>query len=338
MGGRGDDQVRLGRYRGKFCAVIGAGRSRQRISLGTADPGLARTRLAEFVQQRDRLSRPNRVTVGAILAAYLADRRPEVADPARIEFAIARLRPAFGDLLPSHIDRSRCRAYVRDRGEAGASVGTAHTELAALRAALRWAERQSPPWVDRAPFIWMPPKPPPRDRHLSRDEAAALLAACVAPHVRLFVLLALHTAARVTAILQITWDRVDLERGLIYLRDPEQPRTRKGRATVPVNDTLAAELRRAREGAVSPWVVELAGRQVGSVKHGVASAAQRAGLAGVSPHVLRHTAGVWMAEAGISMPEIAQYMGHTDSRVTERVYARFSPTYLRRAAAALESA
>ena len=80
MGGRGDDQVRLGRYRGKFCAVIGAGRARQRISLGTADPGLARTRLAEFVQQRDRLSRPNRITVGAILTAYLADRRPEVAE------------------------------------------------------------------------------------------------------------------------------------------------------------------------------------------------------------------------------------------------------------------
>ena len=71
MGDGRDDPVRLGRYRGRFCAVVGAGRSRQRISLGTADPGLARTRLAEFVQQRDRLSRPNRVTVGAILAAYL---------------------------------------------------------------------------------------------------------------------------------------------------------------------------------------------------------------------------------------------------------------------------
>lgn len=182
------------------------------------------------------------------------------------------------------------------------------------------------------------PASQPRDRHLSRDEAARLVAACVAPHVRLFVLLALHTAARATAILDLTWDRVDFERGLIYLRDPEQPRTRKGRAIVPVNDTLAAELRQAREGAVSGSVVELAGRRVASVKHGIASAAGRAGLKGVSAHVLRHTAAVWMAEAGITMPEIAAFLGHSDSRTTERVYARFSPTYLRRAAKALESA
>jgi integrase len=43
-----------------------------------------------------------------------------------------------------------------------------------------------------------------------------------------------------------------------------------------------------------------------------------------------------MAEAGVPMAEIAQYLGHTDSRITERVYARFSPTYLRGAVGALD--
>jgi integrase len=43
-----------------------------------------------------------------------------------------------------------------------------------------------------------------------------------------------------------------------------------------------------------------------------------------------------MAEAGIGMAEIAQFLGHSDSRTTERVYARFSPDYLRKAAEALE--
>ena len=40
-------------------------------------------------------------------------------------------------------------------------------------------------------------------------------------------------------------------------------------------------------------------------------------------------------DGGIPMAEVAQYLGHTDSRVTERVYARFGPDYLRRAALAL---
>jgi len=56
----------------------------------------------------------------------------------------------------------------------------------------------------------------------------------------------------------------------------------------------------------------------------------------VTPHTLRHTAAVWLAEAGTPMPEIATYLGHSDSRITERVYARFSPGYLRKASKALE--
>ena len=36
------------------------------------------------------------------------------------------------------------------------------------------------------------------------------------------------------------------------------------------------------------------------------------------------------------MPEIAAMLGHKDSRMVETVYAKFSPTYLRKAAATLE--
>jgi hypothetical protein len=37
-----------------------------------------------------------------------------------------------------------------------------------------------------------------------------------------------------------------------------------------------------------------------------------------SPHVFRHTAAVWMAEADVPMEQIAQYLGHTSTRVTFR--------------------
>jgi integrase len=56
----------------------------------------------------------------------------------------------------------------------------------------------------------------------------------------------------------------------------------------------------------------------------------------VTPHDLRHTAAVWMAADGVSMGKIAQYLGHSDSRITEKVYARFAPEHLRDAASALE--
>jgi integrase len=52
--------------------------------------------------------------------------------------------------------------------------------------------------------------------------------------------------------------------------------------------------------------------------------------------MLRHTAAVWMAEGGTPMSEIAQYLGHSTTLVTEKVYARYSPEYLKKAAAQLE--
>ena len=112
-----------------------------------------------------------------------------------------------------------------------------------------------------------------------------------------------------------------------------------------MNARLRAALEAAlevRTGTAEDRVVEWAGRPVKSVKRAFAAACARAGLgpapakAGVTPHTLRHTAAVWLAEAGTPMPEIAAFLGHDDSRTTERVYAKFSPGYLARAAKALE--
>jgi integrase len=226
------------------------------------------------------------------------------------------------------VDRKACRAYTAKRRAVGASDGTVHTELTFLRAALRWHNPAT------AAVVELPSKPPPRDHHLTREQYEHLVAAAVTPHLRLFVVLALATAGRMTAILELTWDRVDLERGVIRLGLGE--RRRKGRATVPMTDRARAALLEAARARTSDHVIEWGGEAVGKIRKAFAAAAKAADLPWCTPNVLRHTAAVWMAEAGVPMAEIAQYLGHTDSRITERVYARFSPTYLRGAAGALD--
>ena len=42
-----------------------------------------------------------------------------------------------------------------------------------------------------------------------------------------------------------------------------------------------------------------------------------------------------MAQANVPMQKIAQFLGHTSTRVTERTYARYSPGFMRDAAEAL---
>ena len=198
-----------------------------------------------------------------------------------------------------------------------------------LRAALRFK------YGAEAPPVWMPPPAKPRDRYLTRDELATLLEHIETPHVKLFVVLAVTTGARMSALLELTWDRVDLARGVIDLNPAGRHQTNKRRAVVPIAPRADAELRKNYEGRLTEYVIEYGGGPVKSVKKALQAASKRSGVQ-CSAHVFRHTAGVWMAEADVPMQKIAQYLGHTSTRVTETTYARYSPSYMRDASAALD--
>jgi integrase len=43
-----------------------------------------------------------------------------------------------------------------------------------------------------------------------------------------------------------------------------------------------------------------------------------------------------MAQADVPMQKISQYLGHTSVRVTERIYARYSTSFMKDAASALD--
>lgn len=296
----------------------------RRTALRTKDRETAERRLIDFEASLRRKA----TTVSEIMELYLAD-KAALAGGERARYAWKRLAPVFGHLRPDQVDRPICRAYTLQRRRAKALDGTIIKELSALRAALRWQDKNTTAIVE------MPPAPPPRSRHLTREQYRALRdAARQTPHLFAFVVVAYTTAGRASAVLELTWDRVDFDAGVIRLGLGD---TRaKGRATVPMTDSAREALIEARAAALSDYVIEYAGRRVLSVKRAFAAAAERAGVPWCTPHVLRHSAAVHMAESGIPMAEVAQYLGHSSESVTYRVYARFSPDYLRRAASALE--
>lgn len=321
---------RLTRLRGQLALTFDRGGKRHRYTLNTADAGEAH-RIAPALYAQ--LTRPAGRKVADIWEAYRQD-KAEKSIATTMKYTWKAIGPHFGHRDGEDIAKAECEAYTAARRKAGRSDGAIHTELGHLRTALVWAVKQK--IIAHAPDIARPEKPSPKDRHLTRDEARLIIAAAPLPHVKLAMHLMLATAARVSAILELTWERVDFKRRLIHLIDPENRAQRKGRATVPINDTLFAALQDARHGALSDYVVEWGGERVKSIKRSVSTAASKAGLEEVSPHVFRHTAAVWMAEAGIPMSEIAQYLGHSNPIITYRVYARYSPTHLRNAAKTLE--
>jgi integrase len=185
-------------------------------------------------------------------------------------------------------------------------------------------------WIDTAPYVERPSAPQPRERWLTHDEADRLIASAGAPHIRVFIALALYTAARAGAVVQLTWDRVDLASGTINLGEG---RGKKRRATVPIVDDLRAVLAPAAEAATSPFVIEYGGRPVASIKTGFRAAVRRAALTGVTPHVLRHTAATWLVQRNVPIGMIAAWLGNSEEMIRS-VYGHHSPEWLKQAAAA----
>ena len=316
----------------------------KRVSTRSTDRREAERFLAQFTAGALTPAPPPQPTISEILDGYLADRKDRVASYDTLRHACAAVRRHLGDMTPETLSTARARLYVRQRRREGYEVGppdarrrkpvssaTATREIVTLRAALRWAIAAK--WItkEQEPVLEAPGGAPPRERWLSRDEADRLLASCVVPHVKLFCAVALYTAARSGAILDLTWNRVDFAADVI---DFGAGAGNKRRSVVPIPDALRPALAEAYAGRTTAWVIEFAASPVASVKTGFIAACRRAGLSGVTPHILRHTAATWMAMGGVPMAQVALYLGNS-VEVTERVYAKYSPEYLRGAAAVL---
>lgn len=313
---------RLVWFRAKWAAYLGNGR---RVSLGTTDRAEAERRLKNLTGAIAGKAK----TVGAIVALYLEEADRTHARPKRAHDAWARLKSQAGHLEPASINRAWCLAYTTARRHAGVKDATITAELGVLRAALRWHDPRTPAIIET------PGSSPPRERWLTRQEADRLLDAAIAPHLKLFIEIALRTAARTEAILSLTWDRVDLNRMTIDYRIVDGGR-RKGRVVAPINARLAEVLKTAQAVSVSPYVIEWGGKRVKRILKGFRETAGRAGLKDVTPHTLRHTAASWMVAGGVPIEDVARLLGHSDPALTFRIYAKVAPEHLRGAVKALE--
>lgn len=308
-------------YRGGWYAYWRDETGTRRVSLRTNNRDAAEQALADIKRQQNR---PRDTVIKSLMEAYLKDKPSDTA-----RFSWRALAPFWGPLRADQVSPDLCRSYADRRRDDGRQNGTIIRELGVLKACVkRYAS-------DAGAIFEMPSAPPPKDRYLNKAEFRALRAAADDyPHLVAFLDLAIATGARAGALLGLTWVQVDFDRGTIDLGIGGG---NKKRAIVPMTNSLRASLNNARLIRGTVYVIEWNRQPVKSIKKAFGAAVRRAGLdRDVTPHVLRHTAAVWMAEDGVRMEEISQYLGHTSSRITEKVYARYSPEYLRRAASALE--
>src|SRR5262249_12369573 len=158
------------------------------------------------------------------------------------------------------------------RTERELSKGTVNRELSILRGLLNLAADDECGYLEKAPKVRLEKEPEGRLRYLSQDEATRLLHECRkaatppnvgqrSAHLYPVVLIALHTGMRKGEVMGMTWDRVDLTRGVFKLEKTKTGRRREAPMNLVVYKVVselprtgarlfARSVRTAFEGAV----------------------------------------------------------------------------------------
>jgi len=319
-------QPRLVRLRDRDNWYIRDGR--ETLSTGTPDEEEAQCFLAEYLTLKER---PRAPTVAQLLDIRLEDLKARgVARQSNTAYYHNALKVHFGTRKPDQLTTPLVNQYLDKRKGTPASL---REELLELRTTLRMAVRDG--LIAKTPHIHVPPRRPPSEKFLTREQARALLDAAKPMHLRLYLLIGMRTGARKGAILGLTWDRVDLERARIDFTDPAMAITNKRRTVVPIGKDIIPALRVARQTAETNHVIEYMGSPIGDIKKAFAIAAKDAGVPWATPHTLKHSVISWLAEDKFSIDQISDLTA-TNPDTVRRIYRKFSPDYLEDMATSLD--
>lgn len=258
-------------------------------------------------------------------------------------------------LLPAFAHRRVAAITVDDVAELllalrreGRSAKTAASALATLHSIMRYARRNG--WITVDPVDQLEsderPRPARRcQRVLGRGEIERLLAAC-SPRDRLMIATVLYTGMRISEMLGLIWDDIDLAAGVIHVRaqlsrahrqEPARrvaPKTIASIRDIPLVAQLAQLLAAHKQStgfaASADWVFTTAhGTPHGHrnvTQRGLQRAAQTAGLndGGWPPlrfHDLRHTfASHLILDLALDVAQVSRILGHARVTITLDVY------------------
>lgn len=241
------------------------------------------------------------------------------------------------DALSTYIAR---RLNPDDEAHGQASPHTVSKELITIRKALREAH-------DRGVLRVMPPFPKFSPRYVPREiwlnEAQFdLLCAEIKPDRVLWASLAALGGMRAGEVERLQWSNA-IER---LMRVPGT-KTNDARRTVPIAPALRYQLDQvppaSRRGkVVRPWgnvrrdlraAVDRANRKLAAAAAEVGAEPEI--IPHVSPNDLRRTFASWLVQNGVPLLVVAKLLGHSSTRMVEKVYGQLSPKNMDEAIAVL---
>jgi len=272
------------------------------------------------------------------LSDYRINKRKSLV---RAKVSAKHLKKHFEGYRAPNISSPAIDQYIEIRLESGAANATINAELAALKRMLNLGARQTPPKVNRVPYIKMLEVNNTRKGFLEHGDFLALRDK-LPDHLKGFVTFGYKVGWRISEIAGLTWKQVDLEQGIVRL---EVGTTKNKEArTVYLDEELRQVFRaqwenRKRSKALTPYVFpNVEGRRkISDFRHAWSAACRSVGIgygfklnrdyvkewqdklpAGPIFHDCRRSAVRNMVRAGIAERVAMMVSGHKTRSVFER--------------------
>jgi len=144
-----------------------------------------------------------------------------------------------------------------------------------------------------------------------------------ATHTKQALAIAYYTGMRLSEVLTLTWDKLDLKRGVIRL-EAEDTKDKEARG-IPIGKELHHILTSIPRDIRDRHVILHDGAPVGSINRSVQTACKNAGIVygrdvkdGFVYHDLRHTFNTYMRKAGVEESVIMAITGHATREMFDR--------------------
>jgi integrase/recombinase XerD len=253
---------------------------------------------------------------------------------------LARMK-AWAEALgrePEALDKSDMTQFVMSLSREGLAARSVARTLSAARGFFRYLLLDGHVRVDPTAEVASPQGEQKLPRFLSQEEVERLLESPdtsnpegVRDRAMIEVLYA--TGLRVSELVGLTKSSVDLDTGVLFCmgKGSKQRRVPVGRSAVEWLQRYAAARRALLAGRESPrlfvgYLGRLITRQV--FYKTITAHAERAGVDGVTPHVLRHSFATHLLEHGADTRSVQAMLGHTDLATTQ-IYTHVTGERLR---------
>ena len=263
-------------------------------------------------------------TTGDVVASYLHTRT------ATREFAPTTARTAgyvlrgFADACPDDINRIRAKHIVKwIERQSKCRTSTVASRYGTVRAFLRWANATGRMKKDPSLGIKGPERPRRQPRALHPDDVTALLGTAPDSRTRLAIALMVCEGLRLSEVCSVQIGDIDWRREVITVigkgdkqRSVHLSPTTKAAATAYLSEWPASSgpLIRSQHDGVAPVGPNRLGRVV--TAHMSGEGVKDAPRDGKSPHAFRHTYGSDLVDEGLTLPEVADLMGHASVETT----------------------